>query len=649
MKRQSATITANGEAEVWFGANFWSRGGGPRMWSEYDAGLVESELIAMRDLGMTITRSFMYWPDFMPTPHSLDTQALANFRHFLDLHENLGMGTIPTFLVGHMSGENWDPEWRQGRSLFGDVWFVARQAWYVREATAAFADHPAVRGWLLTNEVPIYADWKTRGVGTVNHEEVTSWAQILIDAIRAGGGRQPVSVGDGAWGVEVLGADSGFRVRELAPLVDFHGPHVYRMENDPVRQHLGAAFICELLDIEGRPVVMEEFGVSSDYVSGDNAAHYYRQVLHNTFLAGARGWLAWNNTDYDALFERAPYSHHPFEMHFGLTDAGGAAKPQALEMKQFADLMHRLGVEHLTRPDTDVALVIPAYLESLFPFTQPEDAASVFEVSRQAYVASREADLPIGVAREADGLPDDCALYLLPSAKQLTAPSWKRLHERVADGAIVYASVFHGEHGVQRGPWWPNLDQTFGVVKQSRYGLVEPVDEKTVTLRFVQAFGQIAEGEQLTFPVAGTPNSRAFLPVVAASADVVAVDGAGRPALLRNRVGRGEFVLCTYPLEHFAARTPDVNPEPTWRLYAALATEAGVTVHVRSDDPRVLVDRVDHADGRHFAWFVSQASQPLVIAPRYEGELRDLSGDVIEEIALDAFGVVVVEHVPVAR
>ena len=77
----------------------------------------------------------------------------------------------------------------------------------------------------------------------------------------------------------------------------------------------------------------------------------------------------------------------------------------------------------------------PMLQQGTYPFTQPEDATSVFAHTRQAYVAAREADLPVGVAREADGLPDDCALYLLPSAKQLTAPGWRFLTERAAAGA----------------------------------------------------------------------------------------------------------------------------------------------------------------------------------------------------------------------
>jgi hypothetical protein len=108
--------------------------------------------------------------------------------------------------------------------------------------------------------------------------QVSAWAQLMVHAVRAGGGRQPVSIGDGAWGIEVTGEDNGFSVRELGALVDFVGPHVYRMDSDQLRQHLNAAFLCELAAVGGRPVVPEEFGVSTDFASAAGAASYYRQT-----------------------------------------------------------------------------------------------------------------------------------------------------------------------------------------------------------------------------------------------------------------------------------------------------------------------------------------------------------------------------------
>ena len=253
MRRPNNKVLSSGQPQFWVGVNFWSRTGGPLMWRHYDPKVIREELDAMKAHGMTLTRSFFYWPDFMPTPERLDETLVERFIDFLDAHQERGMSSIPTFLVGHMSGQNWDPAWRNGRDLFEDVWFVARQAWYCRELTARTADHPAVAAWLLTNEVPIYGDWKSRGNGALRAESVISWAQILIDAVRAGGGYQPISIGEGAWGVEINGSDNGFRVRDIAKIVDFLGPHVYRMETDQVRQHLGAAFVCELLHDFERP------------------------------------------------------------------------------------------------------------------------------------------------------------------------------------------------------------------------------------------------------------------------------------------------------------------------------------------------------------------------------------------------------------
>ena len=80
--------------------------------------------------GCNVTRSFCYWPDFMPAPEQLDDGVLGPVQRFPERAPELRLGTIPTFIVGHMSGENWDPAWRQGRDLYRDVWLVSQQAWF---------------------------------------------------------------------------------------------------------------------------------------------------------------------------------------------------------------------------------------------------------------------------------------------------------------------------------------------------------------------------------------------------------------------------------------------------------------------------------------------------------------------------------------
>jgi len=641
VRRPFERLERDGEPLHWLGANFWSRTGGPLMWRSYDGEVVREELRVLHDHGLNMTRSFFYWPDFMPEPDRVDEALVDHFGDFLDAHHELGMTSVPTYIVGHMSGENWDPSWRQGRDLYGDVWLVARQAWFVRTMTERFAGHPAVSGWLISNEMPIYG-------GAGDEETVTAWAQLVLDAVRAGGGTQPMSLGDGAWGREVTGRDNGFSVRRTGELVDFVGPHVYPMGTDVVRQHLRSALMCELAAVAHKPVVLEEFGLSSDFVSPANAGHYYRQVLHTSLLAGATGWVAWNNTDYDDLLHQDPYRHHAFEMHFGITDRHGAPKPPLLELDDFARVLETVDLPRCERTSTSTALVVSSYLERAHPITDGGDAPFVLDALEQAHVAAREADLAPGFVRELDGLPEGYALYLVPSTKQLVAPSWFRLQELAEGGATVWVSWSAGGNASQRGPWWSNTESLFGVRNALSYGVNEAIAGDQVALRFVAPLGDIEAGEELRFPVAGTADSLALLPVEVLDAEVVAVDEAGRPAILRKRHGAGQAVLSTYPLEHLAASRARVNPESTWRVYRALAQEAGATGPVSVPDPRVLVDALEHADGTRFVWLVSEAADELKVQPRVaDGSLATLDGEPVgETVLLPPYGVSVLRHVP---
>ena len=626
--------TPGGEPVSWLGANFWSRTGGPLMWRNYDGGTVSEELRVLSEHGLTMTRSFFYWPDFMPEPDRIDEDMAARFADFLDRHTAAGMTTVPTFLVGHMSGENWDPAWRNGRDLYRDVWMVGRQAWFAGEMVRRFGGHPAVCGWLVSNEMPIY------GGREAPHEVDAAWAQIIRDAVRAAGGHQPFSLGDGAWGIETSGVENGFRLTDLAPLVDFIGPHCYPASDDPVRQHYAAAWKCELAGTYGRPVVLEEFGLSSDHASGENAAHYYRQILHNSLLAGATGWIGWNNTDFP-LTGQDPYRHHAFELNFGLTSTDGTPKPQLAEMKAFAETLRAVDAVHCERAPADAALIVPSYLDTAYPFTDPEHGRYLEQTLAQAYVSARLADLPVALARESQEIGGDARLYLLPSVKQLLATTPGRLAELARDGACVYFSYSAGTAPWHRGPSYAGLEETFGIRHDLAYGLTDPIEDDEVTFTVTRDFGNLAAGTRLTFRTGGNEHSRSFLPVRPDGAEVAAVDGHGRPALLVRRTGAGSFVLCTYPVEHMAAATPRVNPEATVALYDALAVHAGLARDIVTDDPRVAADVLTHADGTRFAWLVSHAPEPVTVKPVLAAGLRlaTLGGEPADEVIVGTFGV----------
>jgi endo-1,4-beta-mannosidase len=408
-----------------------------------------------------------------------------------------------------------------------------------------------------------------------------------------------------------------------------------------------AAYIAELCGMVGLPVIMEEFGVTSDFVSPSGAASYYRQLLYNTLLAGATGWIAWNNTDYDDLVAQRPYSHHPFEMHFGITDSTGAPKPPLLELARFASDLAAVDVASVTRAPVDAALVVPSHLAADYPFTQEAERALIVAAGEQAYVAAHEAHVPVAVVREAEdgGIPAGYGLYLLPSVKQLCGPTWLQLRSLASAGATVYASYCVGDVGVQRGPWWAYTEELFGVQRESAYGLVTPVLDEEVVVRFVRPFGSLDVGSELRFTVAGNEHSRSFLPVTVTSGTVIAVDAHDRPVIVSQSHGAGRAVLSTYPFEYFASALSRVNPEETWRLYDALAVVADVERDVVVDDPLVFTDSLVHVDGRRFVFFVSQHPSPVTVTPAIAGVLQTLAGDAVSSVSLDGYGVEVRELV----
>jgi hypothetical protein len=345
--------------------------------------------------------------------------------------------------------------------------------------------------------------------------------------------------------------------------------------------------------------------------------------------------------------------------------------------------------------------VASSFYDNLYPFTDPSDGPTLVATLRQAYVAAREADLPVTIVRESDavtwksgsvgdiargaakgsnlfgraiptlsadeafdapvplepgqpdpsalgpGLPTDAALYIVPSTKALTSPTWAQLAELARGGATVYASYFAGAHLNQRGPWWSNMHELFGVKKQTRYGLVDPIEDDVLEMTFVRDLGDISAGTTLHFPVAGNANSRSHLPVLTDGAEIVARDGRRRPALLRNRLRSGQSVLCTYPIEYMVAETAAVNPEDTWRLYRALAFEAGVPPEVSVDSGDVAVGEMLHEDGRRFVWIVNLAGTDAVVTPKIvgSGPLVPLGGQgSVTTITLPPFGVEVLER-----
>jgi len=192
------------------------------------------------------------------------------------------------------------------------------------------------------------------------------------------------------------------------------------------------------------------------------------------------------------------------------------------------------------------------------------------------------------------------------------------------------------------------MNELFGIRHQLDVGLVDLITDELVELTLTRDFGGLSRGTTLTFPAAGNEHARAYLPLTPTTAEVIATDAHGRPALLRRQAGRGSLILCPYPLEYMASAVGQVNPDATVALYDALGTHAGVRRPVTVEDPDVACDVLVHRDGTRYAVIASHADEELTVKPTLSatGEHEPPLGltalgetEIVDRVTLHPFGI----------
>ena len=576
--------------EFRLGANYWSRANGPRMWDCFDSRKIRAELAQMRNIGLNTCRCFSFIPSFMPRPPQVSSAALANFDSFLRDCDAAGIAAVASFLVGHMSGENYDFPGQMGRSPYRDPEILSWQECLIKAIAERCADQPALVAFALSNEMPLWA-------GNDTPDAVERWAKRMRCCTKDACPETPFGLGDGA--MNVKGGETGFDLQRLSTVVDFFGPHTYYTDPDELRQALNAEYYLRSLTHFGLPVLFEEFGCSSCQASEENQALYYREVLHACLTCGAAGALAWCYSDFD-LPSQKPYSHHAFELGFGLTRADGSEKPVCEELRDFSKLAASLDYGNLRVVSPEAAIVVPSYFNTTYPFSA-EDRKRMRRTLLQTYVFCVGAGIEAELVSERANL-ERYKLLIVPSTQKLLSPTWCELERLTRRGATLYWSYFAGDYEFHQGAWCYRFAEIFGCRHRLRYACADLPDSHLVL-----------RGNAPTIEVnteVGAPFPRSFLPIdPGKDLTVVLRDARGRAALTSKRLGQGMALFCAYPLEYYLSQQCNVDTRQTVALYRWIGHGAGVASDFDCDNDHVQVRTLQRGD-RHLLSLFNHAWDP---------------------------------------
>jgi|SRR5271157_450411 len=601
---------------------------------EWDTTAIEADFARMHELGLDTIRLDLVWAWFEPRPDDYNPEAFKGLDYLISLAHRYHIYLHPMLLIGGEVGEAyWDVPYRQGRDPQSDPYMLRLETDFAAELARRYAKETAILAWDLTDEPPfwIVADSTTDSMAI-------NWTRLLTGAIRRYDSLHPLVVGTS---MEDVGRGP-FRPDNIRDEVDFFSVHPYsiyapKLFPDPMlsaRGTYGAALETALSGGAGRPVMVQEIGASAAQYEPEQIAKYLGANLYSALGAGANGFLIWCFTDAaPEQFHRVPYLRSPHETQFGLTTWEGKARPAARMLKDFEEIVARLDLSGIEPAAAEAGIIVPNEWSKpygdfshfglagpvIVPYTSTVEGGAV---SGQApphfseendwltgswlssFILARQAGLKADFPREYSdwqGHP----LLLMPSPLTSTdnflvhvhSDFWEKARRYVEQGGALYASV-GGDAAI------PEMESLFGA------RLVDHLPVSDVTLKVVSALPGLKPGDVFHYSAPGNAHQGAATLVVA-SGTVIAVDQAGRPALIANTLGKGKTLLCAYPLETYLAGVPSVfdQEENTHRIYQAFRDWAGVKPRFQIDRPSVEVVSLDAKD-HGYVVVVSHSANP---------------------------------------
>jgi len=567
------------------GINYWPSSSALNMWTEWNPKELADDADRIKHLGMNCCRFFLYMPVFMDVEDRINPIMLERLKYFMGLYEEREIFTLPTFIVGHMSGEDWDVPWRKGADFISDPRIIKATELYITTIVKELKKFSGIFGWLLSNELPNY-------IGNQLPETVSLWAERIISAIKEIDQDRPVSIGDGAWCPEIIGQQTGFQLRKLNRFQDFVGLHYYPREMSAWRHSFTTAFRLRLAEEWGKPVIVEEFGTSTTLCSEENQAKYYESVFRSALINGARGALGWCLNDFDFI-EKRPYTHHAYEERFGVVRTNQTNKPAALEFVKFQKLLNEIISHGYEKVERNVGLLIPSNYYYEYPYQYKPRFEQWYDLYLETFSLLKRANLDIRMvfepaqelekngaySHEIELNPEKIPVLFAPRLKIVTKKMRVQIEEYIRKGGIFYFSFANDS-------WVLDWHLLAGIEMDCKFGVPDFQEVTQLAVCAKKNWGEFTEGEKFQVPLNITSPEYSYCPILKVGGNVVCEDETGSPFLIENRIGKGKVYFTPYPIEMLSLASADDKWKSIFRrMYRSIAMNqmSAQEIHVEGD------------------------------------------------------------------
>ncbi|MDZ4166500.1 MAG: cellulase family glycosylhydrolase [Coriobacteriia bacterium] len=581
---------------------------------------VAADFAAMAAARISLVRVFVSWKVLEPQVGQYDDAVADRLDAVMGAARAHDMRTIVCFFADDRMAEMNDVTWARKRDPRTDDYLLEREISLVQRVVNHFRTEPAIWAWEIGNEA-FFA-------GFASEDALHAWALAIRDAIREVDTARVIVFGAGA---ETLVRESGLDVRPTRDAFEYGVSRVtapYRAYAAEGPLTYGPATYMDSFVLRAggvaHQVLADGIGVHALDVSVAEEAAYTRTAMYSALMNRASGVMLrrWRDVETE---RREPYYQDPFEVLVGVNDATGRAKPVLAEVSRFARVAAHIDLRRYTPVPERAGILVPAEryepLPSLAGLYDPRSCL-------QAYIAAKEAHLPVRLVSEGEDLDGLMALFV-PSAAKLTMAMWTSLAAFVQSGGSVVLSYGGGDAD-------PAVRELFGVEFLGDHG-VRPV----VSCRIAQP-GLV--GDLTSFDVRLDVPHYALLG--SGGATVVATDATGSPLLTAHQYGQGRAIFLAAPLERAIAQSdpwaaPDAIRDLLRTVYGSVARAAGAGPIIDCDEPSAEV-ALFQGESADIVVVLSHSPVPTTVtltAERVVASVTDVRGGTAADVGSKAFGV----------
>ncbi len=543
-----------------------------RMWREWEPDELDKDFSHMKNLGINVVRLFLFWQDLEPKPGEYNDEILDRFAKVVKIAKKNEIFLHPSILNGTLAAPGWHPIWSIGKSIYSEE-MIEKATKIVKWIVKRFKNETQIFAWDLSNEPSAWEEPR-------DPEWSKNWVKSLLKAIKDVDGNHLVTVG---LEQDNITGSSRFEFESTVSYQDFISMHTYPLlqaKGESVLDFRNTYFHAYAINFSqlGKPVLLQEFGLSTGDNSENEQGGFYEMVLYSSLINGAAGVLPWSWKD-ELRCDRHPYNQRFPMSRYGIIRLDDTEKLAVSKIKKFQKFISNF--TNFSPYEKKVAILLPPNIYN-------------YEVSKwvfNCFILAKMSGMNPCIIRDCGDNIFKYNVLILPNFFSHNYTVLNSLRNFIKKGGSIFCSLGPGYIPIKK------LDdfckEVLGIEFSSEISQIKDTEKITM----LQSAPSLLK--DLTFEYSLT-STLPYHPSLNINGIILANDSKNRPALILKEHENSLVLTSLLPIEYFLSNQPNIyeKGDMTYKIYEYLAELTGVKDSPRCQNPFVEIGMLKNKDRR---------------------------------------------------